>query len=134
MKATELRIGNLVNGVLTQKPYIIDAWALREMESGNYQNSQDTETKVFEPIPLTEEWLLKFGFSKQDYKMSGCYIYKLGTIIIMNSFLDNGRKDMGITVEGISPPTWSLADLYFVHQLQNLYFALIGEELTFKSK
>jgi hypothetical protein len=66
--------------------------------------------------------------------MSGCYIYKLGTIIIMNSFLDNGRKDMGITVEGISPPTWSLANLYFVHQLQNLYFALISEELTFKSE
>jgi len=85
-----------------------------------------------DPIPLTEEWLLKFGFVKQDYNMSGCDIYKLKNIIIMKSFVNPERKHMGITVEGISPPTWSLKDLIHVHELQNLYFALIGEELVVK--
>ena len=127
MKASELRIGNYIygKGIETVKSIEVEGYIWFDKE-------RNLSIELCKTIPLTEEWLLKFGFSKQDYKMSGCYIYKLGTIIIMNSFLDNGRKDMGITVEGISPPTWSLADLYFVHQLQNLCFALTGEELTLK--
>ena len=124
LRAAELRIGNFVqlNNNITQVD-VVDYNQIIATEFGLI------ELKYIKPIPLTEEWLLKFGFKKQDYKMSGCSIYKLGNIIIMNSFRDNGRKDMGITVEGISPPTWSLANLYFIHHLQNLYFALTGEEL-----
>ena len=132
MKASELRIGNLVDlGNRIAKVIEINHLACVVVD---LEETQDTieDYERTKPIPLTEEWLLKFGFKKQDYKMSGCFIYKLGNIIIMNSFRDNGRKDMGITVEGISPPTWSLADLYFVHQLQNLYFALTGKELILK--
>ena len=132
MKANELRIGNLVDlGNRIAKVIEINHLACVVVD---LEETQDTieDYERTKPIPLTEEWLLKFGFKKQDYKMSGCSIYKLGNIIIMNSFRDNGRKDMGITVEGISPPTWSLANLYFVHQLQNIYFALTGEELVVK--
>ena len=142
MKATELRIGNLVNGVLTQKPYIIDAWALREMESGNYQNSQDTETKVFEPIPLTEEWLLKFGFCAWDDKKT---IYTLTrTIDKYNTdcfrFWFKSDKLVFDYIQDEVHPTDSIYDdkniirlnIKYVHTLQNLYFALTGEELKLK--
>lgn len=119
MKANELRIGNLVNGVLTQKPYIIDAWALREMESGNYQNSQDTETKVFEPIPLTREWLIKFKFEGLE---KDC-----------RTFFKKGKFKVELTNGG---NVYYNRNIFIssVHQLQNLYFALTGEELTFKSE
>jgi hypothetical protein len=129
MEATELRIGNLVNGILTQKPYIIDAWALREMESGNYQNSQDTETKVFEPIPLTEEWMLKFGFERHHADYANDIIY-------IKNVPDNTEFEWGVYPNklgsGVQIQNRNL--LKYVHQLQNLYFALVGEELTFKSE
>jgi hypothetical protein len=131
MKATELRIGNLVNGVLTQKPYIIDAWALREMESGNYQNSQDTETKVFEPIQLTEEWLLKFGFIRHHYDYANDVIYIKN---IADNEIDNAEFEWGVYPNelGSGIQIKNRKSLKYVHQLQNLYFALTGKELVVK--
>ena len=32
----------------------------------------------------------------------------------------------------IAPPTWNLKTLKYLHELQNIIFALTGEELTFK--
>lgn len=59
IQANELRIGNFVTAVLTNEIYKIDIWALRCIDDGNYQNSNYPKIKVFQPIPLTEEWLLK---------------------------------------------------------------------------
>lgn len=69
------------------------------------------------PIPLTEEWLVEFGFENWD-------------------------KTRWQIVGKISIATWGEGYLYFsgplhvnifyVHQLQNLYFALTGEELVRK--
>jgi len=59
----------------------------------------------FKPIPLTEEWFLKFGFEGN----SGTFAWKLSPA---------GKV---INVE-----------CKYVHQLQNLYFALTGEELILK--
>ena len=133
MKASELRIGNLVNGVLTQKPYIIDAWALREMESGNYQNSQDTETKVFKPIPLTEEWLLKFGFGMEN---------KTYFSLPSRTRTNKSNKTFEYTKD-LNGDWYIFLGLFFlddstriyleyVHQFQNLYFSLTGEEIVIK--
>ena len=129
MKASELRIGNYVNDRFNAEVIVCDITHTGVNLNYGYSTISIDELK---PIPLTEEWLLKFGFEKQDYNMSGCDIYKLKNIIIMKSFVNPERKNMGITVEGISPPTWSLKDLIHVHELQNLYFALTGEELVVK--
>ena len=126
MKSTELRIGNLVNGVLTNKPYTIDSWALREMENGNYQNSYDTETKVFVPIPLTEEWLLNFGFEKVSFNND----FRIDILNDWGLIYDSDIKKICIDT-GLNS---KYLEIQYVHQLQNLYFALCGEELTFKSK
>lgn len=78
------------------------------------------------PIPLTEEWLLKFGFED----VTGVYY----TLHISPDF-----KLLLIPADGFYPQLnkadengWqsvSLNKIEFVHQLQNLYFALTGEEL-----
>lgn len=123
MEANELRLGNLVTATLTNEIYEIGIWALRVIEDGNYQNSYDTETKVYEPIPLTEEWLLKFGFEKNNNNQ---FILMEGSVDILFN------KDLnGWTCDGIN---FSINMTEHVHQLQNLYFALTGEELTFKSE
>jgi hypothetical protein len=111
MDARELRIGNLFVDKQTQT--IINVIGLTEniiTFSGHFKNDWKAE-----PIPLTEEWLLKFGFCKfKNYND-----FSKGGIII------HGRK-RGFVLRK------SVPDIKYVHQLQNLYFALTGEELEIK--
>jgi hypothetical protein len=126
MKATELRINNLVNAVMTNEVYSIDLWALNVIEEGNYQNSHNTKTKVFKPIPLTEEWLLKFGFIGKYKSVHTHWNYK-GFGIEQKS--DEDDFGGSIPIEQVFYYEYRY-DIEHVHQLQNLYFALTGEELT----
>jgi len=103
MKANELRIGNLV----------LDNVGLPlTMTAGYFGN-----TSWIEPIPLTEEWLLKFRFVLEQKKPNVYTKYGLQFRVWENtvvSFIDSRRDHRQI---------------YTVHQLQNLYFALTGKEL-----
>lgn len=125
MLIQELRIGNLVNSVLTDETYIIDIWALRTIEDGNYQNGHNTAKKVFKPILLTEEWLIKFGFK----------IY--GKDDMPNSPSDWNWGKIGFNISltyETKKVQYTNINLEYVHQLQNLYFALTNKELIIKSE
>ena len=83
--------------------------------------------KRINPIPLTEEILLEFGFYFED----GFYCLRINntafmTIILLGSYanyeLSNFRQKI----------VFSRGEFSGVHQLQNLYFDLKNEELTFK--
>ena len=74
------------------------------------------------PIPLTEEILLKFGFEKRDKINPPFRNYQY--VFMKNGFLI-GSDFLFHYISGNT-------ELKHVHQLQNLYFALTGEELTFK--
>tara|TARA_R110000868_G_scaffold326106_1_gene587073 strand:- start:240 stop:593 length:354 start_codon:yes stop_codon:yes gene_type:complete len=110
-----------------------------ELRIGNWVNVQDLELTVgminldisegCEPIPLTEEWLVKFGFVKQKYEMSGCSVFEKGGWRIAYKYRDD-FNEFHLWHTQVSPPTWSLCEIKYVHQLQNLYFALTGEELN----
>ena len=140
MKANELRIGNYVKGVS-------DNYTDRENKLGEYIFPVAVIGKDFvkldigfdalesyenrpiisyllsdlKPIPLTEEWLLKFGF-ELDYEshwsstQEFLLLEQLGDSYIK---LCDGHFHDSI-------------EMKFVHQLQNLYFALTGEELKIK--
>jgi hypothetical protein len=132
IKSNEVRIGNYVNYFLgigdngsEYKVYQIYTIAkefptLNTIEFGIGAISWSN----IEPIPLTEDWLIRFGFEKQGSKK--------GTIWKNNSFYilhiaKNKNGEYYISIGSIpisSNPT--------VHQLQNLCFALTGEELTIK--
>ena len=91
-----------------------------------------------EPITLTEEWLLKFGFTKNpiawhkdisyfpkaEFKTL-CVTIGQGVLIRCGD-LNKWREDDEI----ISLLNTDIQGPLMVHQLQNLYFALTGEELT----
>ncbi len=82
--------------------------------------------KFFEPIELTEEWILKAGFINT---LEPTYFeYKNKDFLIS---MDNGIVDLcvGEYVENAS----KLKHLKYIHQLQNLFFSLCGEELVFSS-
>lgn len=107
MKASELRMGNLIynkgNNFFVNPNHLI----VMMMDVNHNYN----------PIPLTEEWLLKLGFETDHIEWW------------------NGIICLGIFKDGIYYlPTDQISfrigkEIEYVHQLQNLYFALTGEEL-----
>lgn len=87
----------------------------------------------FQPIPLTEDWLIKFGFEiidkfeessnikathkestlELDYNINGFWVMTTSICTGVGHGLRNGRCE-------------------YVHQLQNLIHALTGKELEIK--
>lgn len=106
---THFRIGNLVYERGTTNPTNIVLLSV-------YQHQE------FTPIPLTEEWLVKFGFEINKHHFTK-WINETNTFIIM---FDDRKKNYFICDCPID------CNIKFVHQLQNLYFALTGEELEIK--
>jgi hypothetical protein len=142
MKASELRIGNWVyynfgNDLGTVIALTGGRGTEKERVSiGVSNNSWSTswftsEIDEIKPIPLTEEWLKKFGFKKgatSDYNFKQLDDEKY---IAVNK--ENYEYECIIAIENLEDETNSyLPHIKYVHQLQNLYFALTGEELTIK--
>ena len=120
MTANELRIGNYLQLEGISKPIrvsIIDT------------TQTSTKTK-YKPIPLTEEWFLKFGFRRhwEDFYNDVIYIKKVTD--------DYTEFEWGVYPNelGSGIQIKNSIKLKYVHQLQNLYFALTGEELTLKTQ
>jgi len=119
MKANELRLGN----------YFVDSKGrLCEVEEISKHFIDCNITAIdsaitsfpIRPIPLTEEWLLKFGFTK-IYNGHLNYVKEFGGLNAYGEWEDG--KLIGVSVECIH------LLIKYVHQLQNLYFSLTGEEL-----
>jgi hypothetical protein len=118
MKAEELRIGNFYdhNGFVN------------EVHPNTIEEVWISERSWVKPIPLTEEWLLKFGFSC-EVKVGS----EIGTdgvefrVYHFDVLRFNTNHGWWYKVQRIND-----TPLEYVHQLQNFYFALTGKELTLK--
>ena len=76
-----------------------------------------------QPIPLTEEWLSKFGFIKEVIIEDG---------ITYNHYYNGNPIELyGYDAQIYFDKGWD-TELKYVHQLQNLNFALTGNELNIK--
>lgn len=124
MKANELRIGNDINiggstidTYQTFKPTKVTINILKAIIEENIDRP-DAILSMFQPIPLTEEWLVKLGFD-------GYSKYILGGGRIRIKFVRNGTRTQ-TSFKNVAIPR----QIKYVHQLQNLYFALTGEELV----
>jgi hypothetical protein len=132
MRASDLRIGNLVKYQDNQN--IFEVNEISNTGLGVQDDIEETwiELEYFEPIPLTEEWLLRFGFEKKFWLTKGivikCVYYQLGDIVV---YL---LKD-SFEIELIKQSGQFNLFINFkkeVHILQNLYFALTNQELHYK--
>lgn len=118
--ARELRIGNLIKS-FSENPVTVDIFILKMIDNGAHDN-------WYNPIPLAEQWLLKFGFETADAEMDFMEFEK-NNVSICNRGGLNGMKDNPFYYE--IGDTFIEKEIKFVHQLQNLYFALTGKELTY---
>ena len=100
--------------------------------------------KTYGPIPLDEEWLLKFGFQLYDYLANDEMSDNPDFIYLSYKMeLEGKRYYYSITNtefhdwEFCQKVEWAeemlIASCQYVHQLQNLYFALTGTELQFQN-
>ena len=130
LQNNEIRIGNYIkfHNIITK----VEGFSIWDnlIQSDNFA---ERELKDFEPIPLTEDWLLKFGFKKSIVKEPWfeknkieVFKYSKGDFFLLgrnNTAYGIGLHDIWDGME---------INLQYVHQLQNLYFALTGTELTIK--
>lgn len=130
MKATELRLGNYL------KPIHLagNAEVIEIMVSGiGIQKVGDPTQKTLvlsedihrlEPILLSAEWLIKFGWIKKDnlyYSADGNEYFLMP--------LNKGFRLVEYSEAGDGE--WIISNLImYVHKFQNLIYALTDEELT----
>lgn len=130
IKATELRIGNQVlwkgeirNIASIQMKFNYYSCSVSDRD-GSIKYAQENE---LEGLPLTVQWMAKLGF-RWNAKDKRYYI-QIGNTLYL-------EYDTDFDVF-IAPESWAGScpwnTVKHVHQLQNLYFALTGEELTIKN-
>lgn len=123
MKANELRIGNWI--MLLDKTTQVDVVDYNQVIETEYGL---VNLKNVKPIPLTEEWLLNFGF--ETYTTEKSKVYKLGNFMVI--YVLKGRFAGNKYLKAFNISFSEFGHIKHVHTLQNLYFALTGEELQIK--
>jgi hypothetical protein len=113
MNAQEFRIGNLIEKSLKsgQGRKLIDKIGCQDI----VRIFENTGSFNYEPISLTEEWFLKLGFGLRPWGWVNKEADRGLRITVHNNFEREGNTSLKIQ---------------YVHQLQNLYYALTGVELS----
>ena len=131
MQAKDLRIDNWfyavhpVDGLFEMQVRGIAQDGTIETDAyGNTYGTIDCYGDSCKPIPLTEEWLLRFGF---EYSTMG--IFKIKDFVVVKW---EGEDAEFRQWNANSGEPRSTTYIKHVHQLQNLYFALTGKELEIK--
>jgi hypothetical protein len=114
MKANDLRWGNLVNYTIEKSTFQGKITAITKNRLGvdkvNYKFIN------VEAIPITEEWLIKLGFKKRNERLFTLNYFEIHMVNKLLYF-----------------ESYKLIPLYFIHQLQNIYFISEGVELELSS-
>ena len=117
MTVEELRIGNLVD----------IGKEVNELELVDFVDMYENDTlKHFDPIPLNKDWLVKLGFKQMYFLGAKINYYVKGNLIY--SIIDRHVEYKNGSINFI------IRKCEHVHDLQNLYHAITGEELTLKTK
>jgi len=129
----ELRLGNLCWDIHSKE--LLEVTALSNegpvgftvVNRDKYPLQDGWQAEYIPLIPLTLEWLEIFGFKKDR---AGWHL--TGTQFSLTEQFYPCWLDRMLWPQDI--PDFKRLSLKYVHQLQNLYFALTGEELTIKEK
>ena len=131
MKTSELRVGNYIKLMLNDEDFAVVQVTLNDLEA------VDNKKGVYEPMLLKEEWLLKHGFFVENFDysipISECKVAWL-TLIPQDEECTAYSVCVTQTDEDEDDQNVFLSDISYVHQVQNLYFALTGNELKYEEQ
>lgn len=136
IKASDLRIGNIHKlpafdipreGIFSSRidgqPWgQISGYGIHLVEKGDLE---------FNPISLTEAWLIKFGFEQGENSWWSANYFtncdEVSEVMIISINVESFRlsvydQDMGV-------PAYVGYNVQYIHQLQNVYYALTGKEM-----
>ncbi|MBA9078334.1 hypothetical protein [Rufibacter quisquiliarum] len=117
IEARELFVGAKV---LAFKGMVCEVEEIRSKTVFFKEGATGVKFEDLNPIPLTEEWLLRAGFER-NWEYTSVVYEKSCMQLEWNGYHWTDGND-GFIV-GVK----------YVHQLQNLYYCLVGEELIFKA-
>lgn len=125
---TELRLGNWVRPYF----YFSDQQKSEEallppvqVDADLMKFFLDNKLVTYNPISLTEEILLGCGFKNGSYHTNWFSHYELTSHIV--------KYDDGFILEEVDDIRISTS-FHYLHQLQNIYYALTGTELVYTVK
>jgi hypothetical protein len=130
MKANELRVGNWVKfeGNFYQINSINDNDTVELMGGGYWHLPGRYHIRYIKPIKLTEKWLINANmklvgkFSNQRYLRVKKHKFDISQITF-------SPVERLVRLESGYKESILIPHIKYVHQLQNLYFALTGKEL-----
>lgn len=118
--ASHLRIGNLF-----KEKYTNEIIKVLRLEENIIVFDFETEEKwQAQPIDLTEEWLKKLGFKEKESR----FIYPKRRFVLGNVSLYSTKQETFIGYI-FNYNNNFIIGIKYLHQLQNLYFAICMEEL-----
>jgi hypothetical protein len=141
LKCTDLRIGNWVK--VNDPIFGVNAYKVATIrDNGIITLSDNISCSVnnIEPIELTEEVLLKIGFKNMFQSVITKGRFELNANIGDNEFINivyhiykSGESNLNITqrrCESVCDNSIHKHNIKYLHELQNAYYCLTGQELN----
>jgi len=123
----DLRIGNYIK-IYGDKFHFQEVLQINRGSIGIEDDEFEcVEINEVNPIPITEKWLTSLGFK---FVIRNMYMLRLNNEIQLQ-FYENQDEFIVIAIGQYDSALihTDLKKIKYIHQLQNLYFALTGEEL-----
>lgn len=139
MNATELRLGNIIVSPVDGRNIIVDRHDLKAIEL-----KQTFNGKSYRPLPITEKSLALLGIllkqlgdtTERYFDFSHtCFSHQGGTIIVSYRafLLKNGALQIRYCAD-VNRWYPLMTELTYVHEFQNLFFALTGREMIMSTQ
>jgi hypothetical protein len=121
----EIRLGNTYKIELGDGTYKSDLINLADLENLLDDDLDD----FYQAMEINEEWLIKLGFEYN--KRYNNYVIKAKGFYNSVGYNDEDC-DWYYNNDSSNAGCYYITSIQYVHQLENLYFALTGEELIYK--
>ena len=121
----EIRLGNTYKIELGDGTYKSDLINLEDLSNLLDDDLDD----FYQALEISEEYLIKLGFEYN--KRYNNYVIKVKGFYNSVGYNDEDC-DWYYNNDSSNAGCYYITSIQYVHQLENLYFALTGEELTYK--